>query len=89
MHGWIRTYLVWQRNPVAPGAMLLDVALEHRVLLRRPWPLLHRRLVAAGCSPHLPRVRWRLQLIGLIWSWGGLRGAAPSIYRTSKGTDMV
>ena len=44
---------MWQRNPVAPGAMLLDVVLEHRVLLRRPWPLLHRRLVAAGCSSHL------------------------------------
>jgi hypothetical protein len=48
------TDLVGELYPVAAGAVLVDVGLEHGVLLRRPRPLLHRRLVAARRPAHLP-----------------------------------
>ena len=47
-----RTNLLRQRDPVAAGAVLLDVGLELGVLLRRPRPFLHVRLVAARRPPH-------------------------------------
>ena len=47
------TDLVGELYPVAAGAVLVDVGLEHGVLLRRPRPLLHRRLVAAQRPAHL------------------------------------
>jgi len=49
------TDLVGELYPVAAGAVLVDVGLEHGVLLRRPRPLLHRRLVAARRPAHLLR----------------------------------
>ena len=49
------TDLVGELYPVATGAVLIDVGLEHGVLLRRPRPLLHRRLVAARRPAHLLR----------------------------------
>jgi hypothetical protein len=57
---------VWQGNPVASGAMRLNVVLEHGVLLRRPWPLLHRRLVTAGSSTHLLLSLYSMRLVGLF-----------------------
>ena len=41
-----------QLDPAAAGAVLLHVGPEPRVLIRRPRPALHRRLVAARRSPH-------------------------------------
>jgi hypothetical protein len=46
------TNLLRQRDPVAAGAFVLDVGLELGVLLRRPRPLLHARLVAARRPSH-------------------------------------
>jgi hypothetical protein len=53
------TDFVGELYPVAAGAVLVDVALEHGVLLRGPRPLLHRRLVAAQRPAHL-RLYWPL-----------------------------
>lgn len=48
----VHTNLLRQRDPVAAGAVLLDVGLELGILLRRPRPFLHARLVAARSPPH-------------------------------------
>jgi hypothetical protein len=53
------TDFVGELYPVAAGAVLIDVGLEHRVLLRSPRPLLHRRLVATRRPAHL-RLYWPL-----------------------------
>lgn len=58
----MHTNLLRQRDPVAAGAVLLDVGLELGVLLRRPRPLLHARLVAARRSPH----GWSVVLLDLL-----------------------
>jgi hypothetical protein len=48
-----RTCFVWERDPVAASAVVLDVAPQQLVLLRRPRSPLHARLVAARRPPHL------------------------------------
>jgi hypothetical protein len=47
-----RTCFVRERDPVAAGAVVLDVAPQQVVLLGRPRPPLHTRLVAARRPTH-------------------------------------
>lgn len=48
-----RTCFLRQGDPVAADAVALDVAPQLLVLLRRPGPPLHARLVAARRAPHV------------------------------------
>ena len=62
-----RTDLLGEGDPVAAGAVLLDVGLELGVLVGRPRPSLHFGFVAAGGSSHGGRGRGRgLPLSGLL-----------------------
>lgn len=47
------TGLLWESNPVASCAILLNEVSELLVLFRRPGPLLHIRLVAAWSPSHV------------------------------------
>ncbi|CAL4894756.1 unnamed protein product [Urochloa decumbens] len=54
---WRPTCFLRQGDPVAADAVALDVAPQLLVLLRRPGPPLHARLVAARRAPHVQAKR--------------------------------
>lgn len=51
-HSSSPTDLLWQRDPVANGAMFFDVGLESSVFLGQPRAFLDIGFVTAGSSPH-------------------------------------
>ena len=56
----IYTDLLRESDPVAAGAVLLDVGLESGVLLRRPGAFLHVGFITARSSPHLSNFAFAL-----------------------------
>jgi hypothetical protein len=73
----VRTCFVRERDPVAARAVVLDVAAQQVVLLGRPRPPLHTRLVAArrpthaGAAAAAARAWNGIEELGGGAGWGG------------------
>jgi hypothetical protein len=76
----VRTCFVRERDPVAARAVVLDVAAQQVVLLGRPRPPLHTRLVAArrpthaGAAAAAARAWNGIEELGGGAGWGGVGG---------------
>jgi hypothetical protein len=82
----VRTCFVRERDPVAARAVVLDVAAQQVVLLGRPRPPLHTRLVAArrpthaGAAAAAARAWNGIEELGGGAGWGGGGGWRPCVF---------